>query len=62
MDSQAERTIQTLEDILRSCIFYFNENWDNHFPLVEFAYIMAFVHQSPWIPMTLCILGGVGVL
>ena len=38
MDGQVERTIKTLEDMLRACIIYFKGNWDMHFPLVEFAY------------------------
>ena len=36
-DGQAERTIQTLEDILRECIIDFNGSWVDHLPLVEFA-------------------------
>ena len=37
-DGQSERTIQTLEDMLRSCIIDFKGNWDDHLPLAEFAY------------------------
>nr|GEX63909.1 putative reverse transcriptase domain-containing protein [Tanacetum cinerariifolium] len=37
-DSQSERTIQTLEDMLRACVIDFGGNWDDHLPLVEFAY------------------------
>nr|GEU29253.1 putative reverse transcriptase domain-containing protein [Tanacetum cinerariifolium] len=37
-DSQSERTIQTLEDMLRVCVIDFGGNWDDHLPLVEFAY------------------------
>ncbi|XP_070019916.1 uncharacterized protein [Nicotiana sylvestris] len=37
-DGQAERTIQTLEDILRACVIDFGGNWDDHLPLIEFAY------------------------
>jgi hypothetical protein len=37
-DGQSERTIQTLEDMLRSCILDFSGNWDSHLPLAEFAY------------------------
>ncbi|WMV13507.1 hypothetical protein MTR67_006892 [Solanum verrucosum] len=37
-DGQAERTIETLEDMLRSCVIDINGNWDDHMPLVEFAY------------------------
>nr|GFA66710.1 reverse transcriptase domain-containing protein [Tanacetum cinerariifolium] len=38
MDGQSERTIQTLEDMLRSCVNDFGGRWDRHFPLVEFSY------------------------
>ncbi|GJT39020.1 putative reverse transcriptase domain-containing protein [Tanacetum coccineum] len=36
--SQSERTIQTLEDMLRACVLDFGKNWDRHLPLVEFSY------------------------
>nr|GEZ60698.1 putative reverse transcriptase domain-containing protein [Tanacetum cinerariifolium] len=35
---QSERTIQTLEDMLRACVIDFKKGWVNHFPLVEFSY------------------------
>nr|GFA49081.1 putative reverse transcriptase domain-containing protein [Tanacetum cinerariifolium] len=34
----SERTIQTLEDMLRACAIDFGKGWVNHFPLVEFSY------------------------
>ncbi|WMV07863.1 hypothetical protein MTR67_001248 [Solanum verrucosum] len=37
-DGQAERTIQTLEDMLRACVIDFKGSWDDHLPLIEFAY------------------------
>ncbi|KAH9716301.1 hypothetical protein KPL71_021415 [Citrus sinensis] len=37
-DGQSERTIQTLEDMLRACVMEFKGNWDNYLPLMEFAY------------------------
>nr|GFB95891.1 putative reverse transcriptase domain-containing protein [Tanacetum cinerariifolium] len=37
-DGQSERTIQTLEDMLRSCALEWTGNWDNYICLVEFAY------------------------
>nr|GEV38323.1 hypothetical protein [Tanacetum cinerariifolium] len=37
-DGQSERTIQTLEDMLRACAFNFGKGWVNHLPLVEFSY------------------------
>ena len=33
-DGQAERTIQTLEDILRACVIDFKGSWDDHLPLI----------------------------
>ena len=37
-DGQSERTIQTLEDMMRACVIDFGSNWDEHLPLMEFAY------------------------
>ncbi|KAK4400674.1 Transposon Tf2-11 polyprotein [Sesamum angolense] len=44
-DGQSERTIQTLEDMMRACIMEFKGNWDDHLPLMEFAYNNSF-HSS----------------
>ncbi|GKB90458.1 putative reverse transcriptase domain-containing protein [Tanacetum coccineum] len=37
-DGQSERTIQTIEDMLRACAIDFRKGWVNHLPLVEFSY------------------------
>ncbi|GKD18707.1 putative reverse transcriptase domain-containing protein, partial [Tanacetum coccineum] len=37
-DGQSERTIQTLEDMLRACVIDFGSSWDVHLPLAEFSY------------------------
>nr|GEZ68326.1 reverse transcriptase domain-containing protein [Tanacetum cinerariifolium] len=37
-DGQSERTIQTLEDMLRTCVIDFRKCWVNHLPLVDFFY------------------------
>ncbi|GJR28477.1 putative reverse transcriptase domain-containing protein [Tanacetum coccineum] len=37
-DRQSERTIQTLEDMLRACVIDFGGSWDVYLPLDEFAY------------------------
>ena len=37
-DGQSERTIQTLEDMLRVCVMEFKGSWDTHLALMEFAY------------------------
>ena len=38
IDGFSERTIQTLEDMLRDCVIDFKGSWDEHLPLVEFVY------------------------
>ena len=37
-DGQLERTIQTLEDMLRACVMEFKGSWDTHLALMEFSY------------------------
>ncbi|GJT44525.1 putative reverse transcriptase domain-containing protein [Tanacetum coccineum] len=37
-DGESERTIQTLEDMLRACVMDFGGSWDTHLPLIEFSY------------------------
>ncbi|GKB32039.1 putative reverse transcriptase domain-containing protein [Tanacetum coccineum] len=37
-DGQSERTIQTLEDMLRACVIDFRNGWVKHLPLVKFSY------------------------
>ncbi|GKA30650.1 putative reverse transcriptase domain-containing protein [Tanacetum coccineum] len=44
-NGQSERTIQTLEDMLRACAIDFGGNWDTHLPLVEFSYNNSY-HSS----------------
>ena len=44
-DGQSERTIQTLEDMLRACVIDFGGNWDAHLSLVEFSYNNSY-HSS----------------
>ncbi|CAL2228611.1 unnamed protein product [Prunus armeniaca] len=44
-NGQSERTIQTLEDMLRSCVLQLKDNWDTHLALVEFAYNNSY-HSS----------------
>ena len=45
MDGKTECTIQTLEDMLRACVIDFKGSWDNHLPLIEFAYNKSY-HSS----------------
>jgi len=44
-DGQTERTIQTLEDMLRACAIELPGSWDHHLPLAEFAYNNSY-HSS----------------
>ena len=37
-DGQSERVIQMLEDMLRACVQNHKVSWEEHLPLVEFAY------------------------
>lgn len=45
IDGQTERTIQMLEDMLRSCVLDFGGSWVEHLYLVEFAYKNSY-HSS----------------
>ncbi|KAI3813695.1 hypothetical protein L1987_18425 [Smallanthus sonchifolius] len=50
-DGHSERTIQTLEDMLRSCVIDHGGSWDNHLPLVEFSYNNSYhtsIHAAPF--------------
>nr|GEY69423.1 putative reverse transcriptase domain-containing protein [Tanacetum cinerariifolium] len=42
---QSERTIQTLEDMLRACVLDSEGSWDVHLPLVKFSYNNSY-HSS----------------
>ncbi|GAU31786.1 hypothetical protein TSUD_22320 [Trifolium subterraneum] len=44
-DGQSERTIQTLEDMLRACVLEEGGNWSKHLHLIEFAYNNSY-HSS----------------
>ncbi|KAK2409545.1 hypothetical protein QL285_044961 [Trifolium repens] len=44
-DGQSERTIQSLEDLLRACVLEGGGNWDSYLPLIEFTYNNSF-HAS----------------
>ena len=51
MDGQLERTIQTLEDMLRACVMEFKGSWDTHLPLMDFAYnnsYQASIEMAPF--------------
>ena len=44
-DGQIERTIQSLEDLLRACILEQGGSWDSFLPLIEFTYNNSY-HSS----------------
>nr|GEW37010.1 putative reverse transcriptase domain-containing protein [Tanacetum cinerariifolium] len=44
-DGQSERTIQTLEDMLRACVIDFGKGWEKNLPLIEFSYNNSY-HSS----------------
>ncbi|GJV91914.1 putative reverse transcriptase domain-containing protein [Tanacetum coccineum] len=48
-DGQSERTIQTLEDMLRACVIDFGNGWEGHLPLIEFSYNNSY-HTSIKLP------------
>ncbi|GKG12455.1 putative reverse transcriptase domain-containing protein, partial [Tanacetum coccineum] len=47
-DGQSERTIPTLEDMLRACVIDFGKGWDRHLPLVGDAQLTRpeIVHET----------------
>ena len=44
-DGQSERMIQSFEYMLRMCVLDHRGSWDEHLPLVEFAYNNSY-HSS----------------
>ena len=49
MDGQTEKTIQTLEDVLKMCVLDFKQDWDQYLSLVEFSYNNSY-HSSIGMP------------
>ena len=49
-DGQSERTIQILEDMLRVCAIDFRGSWEEHLPLVEFAYNNSYQASTQMAP------------
>ncbi|GJU36065.1 putative reverse transcriptase domain-containing protein [Tanacetum coccineum] len=56
-DGQSERTIQTLEDMLRACVLDFGKGWDKHLPLVEFSYNNSYHTSIKAAPFEAIVLG-----
>ena len=50
-DGQSKLTIQILEDMLRACVLDLKGSWEEHLPLVEFAYnnsYQASIQMAPY--------------
>ena len=50
-NGQSERIIQVLEDMLRACVLDLKGSWEEHLPLVEFAYNNSYhasIHMAPY--------------
>ena len=50
IDGQLERTIQVLEDRLRACVLDLKGSWEEHLPLVEFAYRSSYQASIQMVP------------
>ncbi|GJT50733.1 reverse transcriptase domain-containing protein [Tanacetum coccineum] len=53
-DGQSERTIQTLEDMLRACVMDLGKGYDRHPPLVEFSYNNSYHTSIKAAPLRHC--------
>ena len=54
-DGQSEWTIQILEDMLRACVLDLKGSWEEHLPLIEFAYnnsYQASIQMAPYESVT----------
>ena len=50
-DGQSESTIKVLEDMIRACVLDLKGSWEEHLPLVEFAYnnnYQASIQMTPF--------------
>ena len=50
IDGQSERTIQVLEDMLPACVLNHKGRWEEHLPLVEFAYNNSYQASTQMTP------------
>ena len=53
-DGQSERTIQTLEDMLRACVIEFKGSWDTYLSLMKFAYNNSYQSSIAWLHLKHC--------
>ena len=49
-NGQSERTIHILEDMLRACVLDLKGSWEEHLPLVEFAYNNSYQASTQMAP------------
>ena len=49
-NGQSEITIQTLEDMLSTCVLDFKGSWDRYLPLMEFAYNNSYQPSIEMVP------------
>ena len=47
-DGQSKKTIKILEDILRAYVLDLKGSWEEHLPLVEFAYNNSYQASIPY--------------
>ncbi|GJX15120.1 putative reverse transcriptase domain-containing protein [Tanacetum coccineum] len=59
-DGQSERTIQTLEDMLRACVIDFGKGWVKHLPLANFSYNNSYHASIKAAPYEALVLAKVG--
>src|SRR4051812_46728877 len=59
-DGQTERTIQSLEDLLRACVLEKGGTWDSYLSLIEFTYNNSYHSSIGMAPFRLCMVGDVG--
>ena len=50
IDGQTKRTIQVLEDMLQACVLDHKGSWEEHLPLVEFAYNNSYQVSIQMVP------------
>nr|GEX29317.1 putative reverse transcriptase domain-containing protein [Tanacetum cinerariifolium] len=55
--TDSERTIQTLENMLKACVIDFGGNWDVHLPLAKFSYNNSYHSSIRCAPLKHCMEG-----
>jgi len=60
-DGQSERTIQSLEDLLRTCVLDHLGTWSDVLPLVDSLIITVIIPVLEWLPTRPCVVGDAGL-